>query len=340
MKSVILSLAILVANISFSQSDLTDQNSDEVVRFESAIVDYEIYHGKPVALIKNNGEYFIYYIDSAGAGLFQSFDIFFPTEITIDPFDHLYIAGLDSAFQLSVTNHVERIAEMDISTYREKMSLSAIYFNKSVANISGSQVHFHNYYNLTDSVGELLSVHKLNTMKPVVNKRRPAVARTNNRSSLDQPLKDDLTTNMKNDIVSTPRNSNSKVFRSYEMSSPNRKAYSVNSFRKNQELWVIDEIEYRLNILDEYGTLLSSNLISPCPYKSKLFQDDTNGNIYVLTKSNGKTRVQLLEESGVLIQVAELSKGLTISEVKIFNGFIYYRDSKGKGEAIKRMRLN
>lgn len=340
MKISLILILFSFISCSFGQVSLSDQPEDFIVNFKSVLIDYEIYQDKTVALTKDNGEYFIYYTDPSGAGLFQTFDIFFATDLELDNQGRLYLVGLDSAYQLTIGSHVEVVATYGVSDFRMISMDSDIYFDETVAYTNWGSLTFQWINPQEHSSSPTIAYYQFG--EDFYSPYSSGLSRSSRTqaTSLDHKLVVDRNTNIQNDIVSSRGQTNGASLSSQPV---NRKTYQADdllSFRVNDSLWLVNQTINELSVYSSYGVQHAKNVLSPSPYKSKVVQDPSTEKIYFITNSFGITSIQELSSNGTLNPIAELRKGMYKSDLKISNGYLYYLDSKGSGESIKRVKLD
>lgn len=338
MKPITLILLFFSLNFVHAQS-LDAEKHEEMANFTSVLIDYEIHKDKIVAITKKNREYFMYYENEKGEKLFESIDIFFATDLEIDCMGNLFLVGVDSAIQLDISDHMTKVQSLDIDTYRFNISTCRALFDESLVRTSYNNSLI--YEPIDDSVYANHPV--LYTIQIWSNEYSRSFVRTNDphwNTPKDATLKDNRLINIQNDQLST-----SAPIRRTGRIIPSTKKYHVanelTAFQVGDSLWVFDKKNELLFVYDQYGKTSGLKNIDGLPVDFKLSQDRRAQDVYVLSnEGGGSRRIQKVDKNGELNEGVMFYKGFSRSSLKVSNGYLYFRDSKGPGETIKRVRLN
>ena len=337
MKSISLILVLFTFTCVDAQS-IDESQYEQMANFRSNLIDYEIYKDKVVAITRKNSEYFMYYEDSKGAKLFESIDIFFATDLEIDCMGNLFLVGVDSAIQLDVSDHITQVQKLDIGTYKNNIRTCMALFEESLVRTSWNNSLV--YEPLDDSVylkhPVLFTIQIWSDNGVRYYKNKSSISPT---STPDPILRSNPYLNIQNDrVVSrTRRRSTAGMYttkRSYGVAS------ELTAFQMGDSLWVVDEKNEYLFIYDEYGKSDGVKEIDPLATDFKLCQDLHTQGIYFISSDGGDRLIQMIDQNGGLDKGVSFYKGFSKSSLKISNGYLYFRDSKGTGESIKRVRLN
>ena len=321
-----------------SISSFSQDGEEELVNFTSTLIDYEVYNDKVVAITKKNREYFLFYEDTKGAKLYESIDIFFATDLEIDCMGNLFLVGVDSAIQLDISDHVKQVHTLGIDAYKTNIRTCKALFEESLVRES-----FNNsliYEPIDDSVYAkhpvlfTIQVWSDDFVSPGDNAPNPSRI-----SADDATLQDDLRLNLRKDIVSQPR-SNSGSDAGVELRRTYGEASELTAFQVGDSLWVFDENTELMLIYDEHGKSDGIMEIDRLAPSFNICQDRQNQEVYFLSTDGSRRLIQKVDVNGVLDKGVSFYKGFSRSSLKISNGHLYFRDSKGVGESIKRVRLN
>lgn len=338
MHHFLLFLVFISSGISHSQESLTDVSHERLVNFRSVLVDYEIHNDKLVALTKKNREYFIYFTDTKGSKLFESFEIFFPTDLEIDCMGNLFVVGLDSAFQLNITDFVEKVQSFDLETYQSHIQSCQAYFDSNLvrASVGNSLI----YEALDDSLFKIQPV--LAVIQVWSGQRDYITELSSNRrvAKKDYSLVDNRRLNIRNDGFSSPYPAKSSNSPTTNRVSSRRAPSNLSAFQRNDSLWVIADEDEILFIYSNAGECTNIAAINGLPFKYRFEQDRTTSEVFSMTTNSSTVNIQKINRNGELESTGTFYKGLTKSDLKISNGYLYFRDSKGIGESIKRVKLN
>lgn len=337
MKLILTSL-ILIAALSTNAQILTDEKAEQLVSFKSVLVDYEIHHGNVVAITKKNREYFIYFTDTKGAKLYDQIDIFFPTDLEIDCMGNLFLVGLDSAFQLKITNFVEKVQSFDLASYKSTIESCKAYFDENL--VRSAELNVLLYEPITDSLFEIdpvVSVIEIWYGQQFFIKNQQISIDVNPDSMEIDETEVEKNTN-EGFSVPYPFNHRNAVATKYR-----RPLYIPNElspFQCGDSLWVILEQDDILLIYSNIGECAHVQAIHGLPLNYRLIQSKSDNSVYALCTSSGTSEIRRIKRNGELEKIGSIYKGLSKGDLKISNGYLYFRDSKGVGESIKRVKLN
>jgi hypothetical protein len=337
MKSI--SLILLLFSFNFVEAQSIDESQyEEITNFKSVLIDYEIYQDKVVAITRKNREYFMYYEDTKGAKLFESINIFFATDLEIDCMGNLFLVGLDSAIQLSISDYITRVQTLDIDAYKANIRSCMALFDESLVRTSRNNSLV--YEPLDDSIYFQYPV--LFTIQIWSNKEIRYFKNTSNASQAstqDATLQYNPYLNIQNDrlVKYRGRRNTGRMYatgRSYGV------ANELTAFQVGDSLWVFDENNEYLFVYDEYGKSDGVKDIDPLASDFKLCQDRHTQDVYFISADGSDRLIQKVDQNGGLSTGVSFFKGFSKSSLKISSGYLYFRDSRGAGECIKRVSLN
>ncbi|MFK7785364.1 MAG: hypothetical protein AB8B56_09620 [Crocinitomicaceae bacterium] len=333
MKSISLFLFLQIFSIAHAQS-LQGEQEESMANFASILIDYEIHNDKVVAITKKNREYFLYFEDTKGAKLFQSIDIFFATDLEIDCMGNLFLVGLDSAIQLNITDYIERVQTLDIESYKANIQTCRALFEESLVreSLNNSLI----YEALDDSIFAEHPV--LFTIQIWTDDIARTNTETRNFQSLDARdtrQLDDRNIGFSRPFIGAKRGNIRRTER------PGGTAAEISAYQVGDSLWVFQEKTELLFVYDEYGYSDGLNKIDGLEYfEFKLLQDQQTQDVYVISNDASTRVIQKVDKNGKLSEEVRFYKGFSKSYLKISNGYLYFRDSKGTGESIKRIHLS
>lgn len=338
MKTRFTFLFIIAAAISFGQTSLNDENAEELARFQSVLIDYEIQEEKIVALTKKNFEYFIYFTDSKRAKLFESFDIFFPTDLEVDCMGNLFVVGLDSAIQIKVTDFVSRVQSVDLATYNNTIRSCKAYFKENLVRTAPSNKLI--YEPIDDSAyteNPIAGFIQITADRMVVvnNSRQPM------RTASDgSTLADNHQLSIRNDAFSAPSPRASRSTSNRTVVQAMDQPAELAAFQVGDSLWVFDQEDNLLFVYDDKVACERIQTMTAFPHLSEIHQDRYTDDVYSFLVHSRTCEIRKIDRFGDAKHLWNIFKGRTKSDLKISNGYIYYRDSTGKGESISRIKLD
>lgn len=332
-------LLLLLASLNSVQAQpLNDKEQETLVTFTSSLVDYEILNDNLVALTKKNNEYFIYFTDSKGAKLYETIGIFFPTDLEIDCMGNLFVVGLDSAIQVRITDYVSLVQSLDIATYNSSVRTCEAYFNDNLVRSNGENTLV--FEPIEDSVFQENPVVSYIQFSTGVYQSSTPTTLSGQAASNKPSLSDNRPLNLKNDGFTKSWNQKpgNKVSSNYGRTVMIRS--KLVAFQRGDSLWVFDHLFSRLLVYSESGQLIDMSRTGATHRLASLEQDRTNGEVYRLNMNSSTCYIRLVHPDGITEEVGSFHKGFMRGHLKIANGYLYYRDAKGKGESIKRVKLN
>lgn len=338
MKHLLFFFAFVLSGGAYSQESLNDFSEERLVNFTSTIIDYEIHNDKLVALTRKDRKYYVYFTDTKGAKLLESFEVFFPTGLEIDCMNNLFVVGLDSAIQINITDYVSRVQSLDLNTYNANIRSCQAYFETNLVRTSYGNSLI--YEPIDDSLfGERPIIDVIQVWSSPyyhISSISPSDRVANEQTILGY----NKGLNIHNDILSNSHPTRSPFFSKRTTKTSSNTPCSLSAFQRGDSLWVIAERAKTLLIYSDSGRCASIIGVNGLPFKYRLDQDRETSEVFLLTTNSSTTNIQKINRNGELDSVGSLHKGFTKGDLKISNGYLYFRDSKGKGESIKRVKLN
>lgn len=335
---------VLFPSLTWAQTNELAQQ-EVCVNFDMSLVDYEVYNGNLLAVTKHRGDYFIHYTAPNGEKLSQEFDIYFPTDLEMNARGELFLVGLDSAYQIQVSESVETVNTLPAESYEASKRFETVDFPDSEVKVFGYNVIF--YDKSKPRLSDENVFGHFSVLDDMPNVKIMDYASTNRRyDQLDQPLMD------RRLLVNGGPNfgyiSNTRYHSRAELnqSTPGRvrmiqESFVFDVFRNANCLWLVNSKTEELSVYSSRGLHLLTNSIPSFPDDSKVVHDPVSGVPYFLQNDKGAW-IQMIElnQDGSTQSVLSMRKGLSKSDLKVRGGYLYFRDSKGKGETIKRIKLD
>ena len=338
MKHLLFLFVFVLSGGAYSQESLNDLPEERLVNLTSTIIDYEIHNDKLVALTRKGSKYYLYFSDTKGAKLLESLEIFFPTGLEIDCMNNLFVVGVDSAVQINITDYVSRVQSLDLNMYNASIRTCQAYFETNLVRTSYGNTLL--YEPLEDSLFKERPVIQTIQVWSGSDYRLSSKSPRNRNTNQTKELGYNNQLNIHDDVLSNPYPTGSskslKITKITSLSTPCR----LSAFQRGDSLWVIAERSEILLVYSDSGKCASLVRINGLPFKYRIEQDMETSEVFILSTNSSTTSIQKVNRNGELDSIGTLRKGLRKSDLKISNGYLYFRDSKGKGESIKRVKLN
>jgi hypothetical protein len=337
-------ILFLFTSISAYSQSLEDWQNEEVARFDTSLVAYDIHNNKLIALTQEKGDYFVHFESVDGEKVQKLMNISSATKFTTDCMGNLFLVGVDSAIQLSIADKVTRVQTLDLETYKVNILSCRALFNESL--VRNSFNHSLVYEPLDDSVFAQIPV--LSTIQFWSDGYATSAVRTPNSQMVSSTFvpRDSVTRwhNGNNGrYYMYPAHTNNTVLRSAQRfrASPGRmRASPLYAFQVKDQLWVFVQTGRRLIRYNEYGSLESDSHIEGLGTEFQFVQDKETQKIYSISQNGGYLDLQEIKENGVLSKRVKFSLGFSKSDLKIVDGYLYFRESEVSGESINRVQLN
>ncbi len=338
---------VLFPNLVWAQTNESTQE-EVCINFDMSLVDYEVYNNNLVALTKHRSDYFIHYTAPNGEKLSQEFDIYFPTDLEMNARGELFLVGLDSAYQIEIGEFVETVNTLSADSYDASKRFETVDFPDSEVKVFGYNVIFYDKSKPRPS-GENVFSH-FSVLDDMPNVKVMDYASRDRRydpnDQLDQPLIDRRVLVYGQPDLGYISNRRSHHRAQLNQSSPGRvrmikESFTFDVFRNANCLWLVNSKTEELSVYSSRGLHLLTNSIPSFPDDSKVVHDPVSGVPYFLQDEKGAW-IEMIElsQDGSTESVLSMRKGLSKSDLKVRDGYLYFRDSKGKGETIKRIKLD
>lgn len=296
MKTRFTFLFVIAAAISFGQTSVNDENAEELARFQSVLIDYEIHEEKVVAITRKNFEYFIYFTDSKGARLYESFDIFFPTDLEIDCLGNLFVVGLDSAIQIKVTDFVSRVQSLDLATYNNTIRSCKAYFKENLVRSAPSNKLI--YEPIDDSAyaeNPIVGFIQITADRMVVvnNSRHPL------RTASDgSTLVDNHQLSIRKDAFSAPSPRASRSASNRSVVQAKDQPTELSPFQVGDSLWVFDQEDNLLLVYDDKASCERIQTMTEFPHLSEIHHDRNTDDVYSFLVDSRTCEIRRIDRFG------------------------------------------
>lgn len=170
---------------------------------------------------------------------------------------------------------------------------------------------------------------------------RSVNVRLTGSAASDRPsVEDTRPLNMRNDGFTKAWNAKPRNIVTSDYGATQVNYAKLSAFQQGDSLWVLNHSYSQLLFYSDSGKVLGQVKVHPINVDSYFEQDRTTQEVYNLASNSNTAYLTKLNRDGSFKKVGYFRKGFLRGSLKISGGYLYYLDSKGKGESIKRVKIN